>query len=64
MEMKMRTAVAYGQSKEAGIYALASVVNALAAEGIKTPVVQVRILIPEYAFKSRMHTMEKLMKQV
>ena len=64
MEIKMRTAVAYGQSKEAGIYALASVVNALAAEGIKTPVVQVRILIPEYAFKSRMHTMEKMMKQV
>lgn len=64
MKMKMQTAVAYGQSKEVGIYALASVVNALAAEGITNPVVQVRIMIPDYAFKSRMHTMEKFMKKV
>jgi len=63
MEMKMQTAVAYGQSKEVGIYALASVVNALASEGISEPVVQVRIMIPAYAYKSRMHTMEKAMKK-
>jgi len=60
----MQTAVAYGQSKEAGIYALAAAVNALSAEGITEPVVQVRIMIPDYAFKSRMHTMEKFMKKV
>lgn len=63
MEMKMQTAVAYGQSKEVGIYALASVVNALAADGVKEPKVQVRIMIPSYAYKSRIHTMEKIMKK-
>ncbi len=63
MEMKMQTAVAYGQSKEVGIYSLASVVNALAADGITDPVVQVRIMIPAYAYKSRIHTMEKIMKK-
>lgn len=62
MEMKMQTAVAYGQSKETGFYALANVVNALMAEGVNHPVVQVRIMIPVYAYKSRMHTMEKFMK--
>lgn len=64
MEMKIKTAVAYGQSKEVGIYALASVVNALAAEGVTDPMVQLRIMIPEYAYKSRMHTMEKVMKKL
>lgn len=63
MEMKMQTAVAYGQSKEVGIYALASVVNALAADGITNPKIQVRIMIPAYAYKSRIHTMEKIMKK-
>ena len=63
MEMKMQTAIAYGQSKEVGIYALASVVNALAADGVKEPKVQVRIMIPSYAYKSRIHTMEKIMKK-
>lgn len=63
MGMKMQTAVAYGQSKEVGIYALAAVVNALAAEGITDPVVQIRIMIPSYAYKSRIHTMEKIMKK-
>ena len=63
METTMQTAVAYGQSKEIGVYALASVVNALAAEGVSEPTVQVRIMIPPYAYKSRMHTMEKIMKK-
>ena len=63
MEMKMQTAFAYGQSKEVGIYALASVVNALVADGVCNPTVQVRIMIPAYAYKSRIHTMEKIMKK-
>ena len=63
MEMKMQTAVAYGQSKEVGIYALASVANALAAGGVTEYEVQVRIMIPAYAYKSRIHTMEKIMKK-
>lgn len=64
MEMKMQTAIAYGQSKEVGVYALAAVVNSLAAQGITESVVQVRIMIPPYAYKSRIHTMEKYMKKV
>ena len=63
MGMKMQTATAYGQSKEIGLYALANVVNALRADGVNEPVVQVRIMIPPYAYKSRMHTMEKFMKR-
>jgi len=63
MEMTMQTAVTYGQSKEVGVYALASVVNALASNGVDEPTVQVRIMIPSYAYKSRMHTMEKVMKK-
>ena len=61
--MKIQTAIAYGQSKEVGLYALANVVNALMTEGVEHPALQVRILIPAYAYKSRMHTMEKFMKR-
>ena len=63
MKMKIQTAIAYGQSKEVGLYALANVVNALMTEGVEHPALQVRILIPAYAYKSRMHTMEKFMKR-
>lgn len=63
MGMKIETAVAYGQSKEVGIYALASVANALAAGGVTEYEVQIRIMIPAYAYKSRIHTMEKIMKK-
>ena len=63
MGMKIETAVAYGQSKEVGIYALASVANALAAGGVTEYEVQVRIMIPAYAYKSRIHTMEKIIKK-
>ena len=62
MEIKMQTATAYGQSKEVGLYALANVVNELRAKGADNLSVQVRIMIPAYAYKSRMHTMEKFMK--
>ncbi len=59
-----KTAFSYGQSKEIGIYALASAVNALAAEGVVDFQAEIRIMIPMYAFKSRMHTMEKIMKNI
>lgn len=56
------TAVVCGQSKEIGIYGIASVVNSLAASGGKCQGVEVQIAIPEYAYKSRIRTMEKIMK--
>lgn len=62
MKEKIQTAIAYGQSKEIGIYALASAVNGLLAAGAETCSVSVRILVPSYAFKSRLNTMEKVIK--
>lgn len=59
-----KTATAYGQSKEIGVYALASALNALTAEGAEHFHAEVRIMIPAYAFKSRIHTMEKIMKNI
>lgn len=60
-----KTAIAYGQSKAIGDYALAGAVNDLAAAGvtevIEAPIVDIRVVIPEYAFKSRMNTMNKIL---
>lgn len=61
----MKTAIAYGQSKAIGDYALAGAVNDLAAAGvtevIEAPIVDIRVVIPEYAFKSRINTMNKIL---
>lgn len=54
-----KTAVAYGQSKGIGSYALAAAANELKVAGVSQAYASVRIMIPEYAFKSRIHTMEK-----
>ena len=58
------TKTAYGQSKEMGMYALAAAVNELQAAGAEQLCAEIEITIPMYAFKSRMHTMEKIMKQL
>jgi hydrogenase expression/formation protein HypE len=50
---------AYGSSRYTGLYALATVVNALAAAGGMDLSVSVRIEMPEYAFKSRYHAIAK-----
>lgn len=59
-----KTATAYGQSKEIGIYALAQALNEVTAEGASSFEAEIRIMIPMYAFKSRVHTMEKIMKHI
>lgn len=56
------TATVFGQSKYIGIHALASVANSLAAAGASHPGVGVQISLPPYAFKSKIHTIEKLVK--
>lgn len=56
------TAVVCGQSKGIGIHGIASVVNSLEASGGKCLGVEVQIAIPEYAYKSRIRTMEKIMR--
>lgn len=58
------TKTAYGQSKEMGMYALAAAANELQAAGAEQLCAEIEITIPMYAFKSRMHTMEKIMKQL
>jgi hypothetical protein len=60
----VETTVVYGQSKKLGIYAVASAVNAIAANGAKNISVSVRIMIPMHAFKSRINTMEKNIKSI
>ena len=60
----VETTVVYGQSKKLGIYAVASAVNAIAANGAKNISVSVRIMIPMHAFKSRINTMEKNIKLI
>ncbi|MEQ3269066.1 AIR synthase-related protein [[Clostridium] scindens] len=56
------TATVYGQSKYIGIHALAAVVNSMAAAGASHPGVGVRIALPPYAYKSKIHTIEKNIK--
>ncbi len=58
------TKTAYGQSKEMGVYALAAAMNELQAAGAGQLCAEIEITIPMYAFKSRIHTMEKIMKQL
>ncbi len=64
MKVIIASAHAFGQAKDIGRYALASAVNEVAAEGAKEFCAQVHILIPTYAFKSRIHTMEKMMRNL
>lgn len=59
-----KTATAYGQSKEIGVYALAQALNEVVLEGATRFQAEIRIMIPMYAFKSRVHTMEKIMKHI
>lgn len=54
-----KTAVSYGQSKDIGIYALASVVNELAAEGAAAACVDADILLPLHISNSYMHGLRK-----
>ena len=56
------TATVYGQSKYIGIHALASAANSLAAAGASHLSVGVQIALPPYAYKSKIHTIEKMIK--
>lgn len=58
------TATVCGQSKDIGVYALALAVNTLAAAGASHLRADVHIMIPPFAYKSRIHTMEKIMKTI
>ena len=57
------TAIVHGQSKYIVIHALAAVVNSLAAAGGKCLGMEVQITIPEYAYSSKIHAIEKIIKE-
>lgn len=57
------TAVAYGQSKNTGLYALAAAVNTLWAEGATDISVKASVCVPPYVYKSRRNGMMKLLQE-
>lgn len=54
-----RTRTAFGQSGDIGFYAIAAVVNEMAAQGISAFRMSVKLLLPFYAQKSHMYEMKK-----
>ena len=56
-EVLLTDVVLSGNEKELGIFALAQVMNHLATRGAKTVGVAVRILLPPYAYESRLKAM-------
>lgn len=52
-----------GYQKELGVFALASVVNELAARGVEAYHIEAKIILPQHMFKSRLNGMKKHMEQ-
>lgn len=63
MDIISRTAIVNGQSKDIGDYALVAARNELLAAGGTVIGADINILIPDYAYKSRMNTMKKKVLQ-
>ena len=57
-------AVLYGSEKDLGVFALAQVVNDLATRGAKAVGVSVHIMLPPYAYESRLKTMMEHIERV
>lgn len=55
--------VLYGNEKDLGVFALAQVMNDLATRGAKMVGVSVRIMLPPYAYESRLKTMVECIEQ-
>lgn len=53
----------YGHSGYAGVYALAAVVNDLLAAAGSDPIVSVQIEMPDYTFDSRLHAIQRELKE-
>lgn len=56
-EVLSASAVLYGDEKDLGVFALAQVVNDLATRGAKTVGASVHIMLPPYAYESRLKSM-------
>lgn len=59
-----KTRTAFGQSENIGVYALASVVNSLEAEGAGDYSVSVKLLLPPDAEKRHMYAVKKNVKNM
>ena len=55
--------VLYGNDKDLGVFALAQVINDLATRGAKAVGASVHIMLPPYAYESRLKTMVELIEQ-
>ena len=53
-----------GYSKQIGVYGVAAVANALAAEGAEHIGISVQIQIPDYGYQSRIHGLEKSIRKI
>ncbi len=56
-EVLSASSVLYGDEKDLGVFALAQVVNDLATRGAKTVGASVHIMLPPYAYESRLKSM-------
>lgn len=56
-ELISANAVLYGDEKDLGVFALAQVMNDLATRGAKTAGVSLHIMLPPYAYESRLKAM-------
>lgn len=57
------SAVLYGDEKDLGVFALAQVMNDLATRGAKSIGVSVHIMLPPYAYESRLKSMMEYVEQ-
>lgn len=56
-EVLVSSAVLYGDEKDLGVFALAQVINDLATRGAKALGISVHIMLPPYAYESRLKAM-------
>lgn len=56
-QLLVASAVLYGDEKDLGVFALAQVINDLATRGAKTVGASVHIMLPPYAYESRLKAM-------
>ena len=63
-EIFTKTEMVYGQSKYIGIHPFASVMNSIAATGGTCLGIEAQIILPDYAYKSKFHAIEKNLKEI
>ena len=57
------SSVLYGDEKDLGVFALAQVVNDLASRGAEAMIASVHIMLPPYAYESRLKAMVECVEQ-